>query len=86
MKISGGKYEIRDNRIVNVKTGEVIPEDEPTFLLRGRDENTPLAIIGYKFLLASRKPFAKSLAGLDRVTKAVIAYQHKNPDLKKLPD
>jgi hypothetical protein len=32
------KFEIKDNRLVKKSNGEAIPDDEPTFILRGRDE------------------------------------------------
>lgn len=31
------KYVARNGHIVNRKTGEVIPDDEPLFILRGKD-------------------------------------------------
>jgi hypothetical protein len=31
------KFEIKDNRLVKKSNGEAIPDDEPTFILRGRD-------------------------------------------------
>lgn len=36
MKI-GSRFAIRDNRIVKVSNGEVLPLDEPLFLMRARD-------------------------------------------------
>jgi hypothetical protein len=41
------KYCIQDNKLVNVSTGEPIPKDEPTFLLRAKDTRAYPAILGY---------------------------------------
>lgn len=41
------KHDIVDNRIVNRKTGEPIPDDEPIFILRARDPFSTSAIEAY---------------------------------------
>lgn len=36
-KTQDPKYGIKNNRLVNMKTGIEIPEDEPVFMLRAKD-------------------------------------------------
>lgn len=37
MRRIGSKFEIKDGQVVKISNGEVIPPDEPLFLLRARD-------------------------------------------------
>jgi len=41
------KYEARGYQIVNRKSGKVIPDDEPIFLLRARDKHAASLIWNY---------------------------------------
>lgn len=41
------KYDVRDGRIVNRRTGEPIPDDEPVFVLRAKDRRALRALIAY---------------------------------------
>lgn len=40
MKTQDPKYDIENGRLVNAETREPIPEDEPVFILRGKDIHT----------------------------------------------
>jgi len=39
------KYGIKDNRLVNMATGNPIPHDEPVFIFRGKDKHI-LSVLG----------------------------------------
>lgn len=41
------KYEIVDGKLVNRQSGEAIPDDEPVFVLRARDQRAANAIAFY---------------------------------------
>lgn len=46
-KTQDPKYGIKNNRLVNMKTGIEIPEDELVFMLRAKDINAESAIFYY---------------------------------------
>lgn len=46
-KTQDPKYGIKDNRIVNMATGEPIPLDEPIFIMRAKDSNAAHGISLY---------------------------------------
>ncbi len=41
------KYEIKEGKIYNRQSGEMIPDDEPIFILRARDRKAPSIIAHY---------------------------------------
>ena len=41
------KYEAKNNKIINRATGEPIPDDEPIFILRGKDDFAIDALLAY---------------------------------------
>jgi hypothetical protein len=45
MRKIDAKYHIENDQIVNTKTGEILPEDEPLILFRGKD-NLVRALMG----------------------------------------
>ena len=49
-KTQDPKYGIKNNRLVNMKTGIEIPENEPVFMLRAKDINAESTIMYYASL------------------------------------
>jgi hypothetical protein len=47
IKTQDPKYGIKDNRLVNIKSGKAIPEGEPVFILRAKDSHALSAISRY---------------------------------------
>jgi hypothetical protein len=45
-----GKFGIRDEQIINLVSGEAVPEDEPLFLLRARDRHAYDTLMHYLHL------------------------------------
>lgn len=41
------KYGIKDNKLVNMKTGKPIPDDEPVMIFRAKDKHASSAICNY---------------------------------------
>ena len=49
------KYGIKDNKLVNMKTGKPIPDDEPVMLFRAKDINASDAIHSYAEECSNKK-------------------------------
>lgn len=47
------KYGVKDGKIINRATGQVIPDDEPIFIMRAKDKNAALTLTFYKKLCNS---------------------------------
>lgn len=81
-KIRGSKYGIENNRLVNVKTGIAIPEDEPVFILRAQDSLASSAVARYAASCSSTELRNE----VTRVFHKFIRFWRDNPDRVKVPD
>lgn len=82
MAINSGKYKIENNQIVNIATGVAIPDDEPVFILRAKDDHAVDAILQYAIVLGNR-PFAVKVA---EVFEQFKQWASQNEDKMKEPD
>lgn len=87
MKRLDGKFSIdgERERIVNTVTGVPIPDDEPVFLLRARDQHARRALQAY---LIFCREYGCQESHLHGVEAAVVAFQRflrANPDRMKEP-
>lgn len=76
------KYGIRDNRLVNMATGEPIPDDEPVMIFRAKDVHAGFAIFEY-----ARK--CCDADHRDAVAARYVEFRNfarDNPDRMKEPD
>lgn len=77
------KYEAKNNRIYNRASGEVIPDDEPIFILRARDLYSQNAIQHYLEVISSgtdhEKAVENRLLDFQRFSKV-------HPERMKYPD
>ncbi len=76
------KYGIVDSRLVNVSTGEPIPESEPIFILRAKDVNAAEAIAHY---VSCCEDEAHVRAGQRRIVEFVRFAEHFSTCMKE-PD
>jgi len=77
------KYAINaSGQLFNRITGEVIPNDEPVFILRARDKNAALAIAYYKKLCCNKDHQATVNDRLHQF----VDYAHEHPECMKEPD
>ena len=79
------KYCIRTNngsRLANSVTKEPIPEDEPVFILRGKDFNALHAIIYYQSLCTDES----QKNAIDNSIEAFKNFAANNPERMKNPD
>jgi hypothetical protein len=87
-KIDGkfsAKYEISGGQIVNTVSGEVIPEDEPLFLLRGRDHNAYDAVLNYLQLCIKDGCNDLHLAGIRQTVEKFIQFRQEHHERMKQP-
>ena len=82
MGINSGKYKIENGSIVNMFTGQPIPEGEPVFIIRGQDANAVDTLREYAGYCENPE-----LAGTVKMIQHQFAvWQEKNPDKVKEPD
>lgn len=82
---SDGKYEARDGQIVKKTTGEPIPEDEPIFILRGRDRLALLVIASYLNFALDDKCTGYHIQGIAKALTAFAKFQEEHKDRMKQP-
>ena len=76
------KYQFVDNAVVNRRSGEVIPADEPVFVFRARDIHAVCALNEYAYMVPAGE---HRQAVLGRVLEfAAFAVNH--PARMKEPD
>lgn len=80
-----GKYEARDGQIVKKTTGEPIPEDEPIFILRGRDRLAFYAISRYRDLAHDDGCSPYHMKGVADALQAFAEYRATHEDRMKQP-
>jgi len=82
MKVS--KYRV-EGSIVNVQSGVAIPEDEPIFILRARDEIALSTLVAYRATALVRcRP--DHLASLNLLIDQFRKFAEDHPDRLKVPD
>lgn len=79
-----GKFSIRAGQIVNTVSGEPIPEDEPLFLLRGRDHNALSAIDAYQDVCEDECN-ELHMAGIQQVREKFCQFAAYHPERMKQP-
>lgn len=76
-----GKYHVEDGDVVNSRTGEVIPEDEPLFLFRAKDILAAQVLAYYEGLCRGECCTDEQIAGVLQAYRSFCRF----PDVK-LPD
>lgn len=79
-----GKFGVLGDRLVNLVSGEAIPEDEPLFLLRARDHHA-LRILTYYRGVASEDCNDLHLAGIQQVIDKFSRFAKEHPERMKQP-
>lgn len=81
------KYAFVDGRVVNRASGETIPEDEPVFVLRGRDIHAVALLETYADLInASFTGNAEHLEAVQARIRQFEQFCAEHPDRMKEPD
>lgn len=80
-----GKYQACDGQIVKRTTGEPIPDDEPIFILRGRDRLAFHAISAYKNLAHDDRCSDYHMKGIAEALTAFAKFKAEHEDRMKQP-
>lgn len=76
------KYEFINGAIWNRATGEPIPEDEPVFVLRGRDVHAVATLIKYSEMVETQEHAKAVWLRIEQFKK----FRQDHPDRMKEPD
>lgn len=81
-KTQDPKYIIIDGALANAATREFIPDDEPIFIMRGKDIHATETIIRYACLCGD----SKHAGAVNHRVNDFIAFRQANPDRMGEPD
>jgi hypothetical protein len=79
-----GKFFIDGEQIVS-RHGNVVPEDEPLFLLRARDENAILTLKAYRDICHVRACPWEHVVGIEDTIRLFERFRRENPERMKEP-
>lgn len=79
--MNDAKYDVSDGRFVNRRSGNPIPEDEPVFILRARD-NHAIAAMSY-YVECCQDDLHR--CDVESVINTFRAWRDANPDKTKEP-
>jgi hypothetical protein len=79
-----GKFGFRDGEIVNLVSGEIIPRDEPLFLLRARDTFS-VGLLNHYRTMCNIECNDLHLKGIDQVMDKFAMFQLQHPERVKQP-
>jgi hypothetical protein len=80
-----GKFSTDGERIFNTVSGETVPDDEPLFLLRGRDENAVALLTSYLNICVKRGCNELHQAGIEQVFDKFLRFKNDHPERMKQP-
>lgn len=81
-KTQDPKYGIEDGKLVNIASGVAIPDNEPIFILRGKDILSLQVIQYYETFCATNEHKAAVNSRVEEFTK----FQRENREVLKMPD
>lgn len=84
MRKVDGKFSTDGTKIFNTVSGEEIPEDEPLFVLRGRDWYALVAIDAYQAAIDGECSDLHK-AGAQQVREKFCRFQAEHPERMKQP-
>lgn len=85
MRIIDGKYHIVDEQIIKSSNGEPIPEDEPTFIFRGRDHLALFLLQHYRVQCEQDGCSDYQINLLDEQIERFRKFREEHPDRLKQP-
>lgn len=84
-RLIGNRFAVRDNEIVKLSNGEILPRDEPLFLVRARDSLALPCLRQYRNLATGAGCNQYLLDLLEEMIAAFERFQNKHPERMKLP-
>jgi len=77
-------FEIDTNcRLVVKETHEIVPLDEPVFILRAKDKKALAAIVAYR---SSFNPFSQEERQIQKIINEFREFKQENADLMQDPE
>lgn len=78
-------FHIEGERLVKTSNGQPVPEDEPLFIIRGRDAIAVAALFAYRDLALDNGCNDYLLGGVDQVITDFVAFAQAHPERMKQP-
>jgi hypothetical protein len=79
------KFWIDGRQQIITRHNEVVPRDEPLFLLRARDENAVTALAAYRERCAAAGCSFEQLEGIQERIREFIQFRETHPERMKEP-
>jgi len=82
---------VHDANYKKIKKELGVPEDEPIFILRGKDDLAAAIVARYKNMAAgiedpAKMPSEEWFMGMESVCREFNNFRNDNPDLVRVPD
>ena len=85
MRVIDPKFHIERERIIKTSNGEEIPNDEPLFLIRARDNLAVAMLKAYLHLSAKADCTSYQILGVAERISAFERFAYNNPKRMKQP-
>jgi hypothetical protein len=85
MRKLDGKFHIENDQIIKTSNGEIIPEDEPVFLFRGRDNIALELLYNYRDLCIDHNCTEYQISGVERAINLFEEFSKNHPKRMKQP-
>lgn len=85
MRVIDQKFHIENDQIIKTSSGEVVPEDEPLIIFRGRDYLALTMLRFYRELCVADGCNDYQLEKLDCVIAKFAQYTEEHPEMMKQP-
>ena len=81
----GNRFVIRDNQLVKTANGEVLPVEEPLFLMRARDRLAVPSLLKYREIAVADGCNDYLMGLLDETIEAFKQFERDHPERMKQP-
>lgn len=78
-------FHIEGEQLIKTSNGQPVPEDEPLFILRGRDAQAFATIVHYRDLCESQGTPKQRVTDLDAVIEKFLRFRNANRERMKTP-
>lgn len=85
MRTIDGKFHVDGDQIIKTSNGEVLPQDEPLFLIRGRDRLALAALLAYRDLSTRDGCNDFHFESIDREIARFEKFAQDHPERMKQP-
>ncbi len=78
-------FHVENDRLIKTSNGQAVPEDEPIFLIRGRDRLALETLRHHREIAALDGCTQYYMDGMDRVIDKFIRFNEEHPERMKQP-